>query len=183
MATEEQTETTVSEDVQAEASPQTGHVFGSTRKDLLVLTVVSAVAAALVCVSIATARQGWRNWRLELVLMDLGAALVGSFVANLFKGLDERGTAWASTYVSPNAPRGRVLHHVLSVLPGVAVRAAVMTACLAAVNATAVQALVFREEISMPVLAIPIRFLADIPQVFAVCLLVRLLAERYAQRR
>ena len=168
------------EDVQAKSvSSQDGKHAGMGHKKAIALTIGSAIAAGLACVAIATARQGWANWQLELVGIDLAAALVASFLANLVRGMDERGAAWAATYVSPDAPSKQGLYHVLSVLPGVAVRAAMMTACLAAVNATIVTTMVFRETVVLPPLAVLIRFLADIPQVFAVCLVVRLLVDRY----
>ena len=166
-------------DVQAKpVSSQDGKRAGMGRKKAIALTVGSAIAAGIVCVAIATARQGWVYWRLELVGIDLAAALVASLLANLARGMDKHGAAWAATYVSPDDPSKQGLYHVLSVLPGVAVRAAVMTACLAAFNATIVMTMVFRETVVLPPLAVLVRFLADIPQVFAVCLVVRLLVDR-----
>ena len=172
MATDVQTESVLSQD---------GQDAGMERKKLIAITVGSAIAAGIVCVAIATARQGWLNWRLELVGIDLAVAVVASFLANLVKGMDERGAAWASAYVSPDDQSKRALYHVLSILPSVAVRAAIIAACLAAFNATIVMTMVFREAVVLPPLAVIIRFLADIPQVFAICLVVRLLVDRHVQ--
>lgn len=172
------------EDAQTKSEPlQDGQSAGMGRKKLAVLTVGSAIAAAIVCVAIATARQGWVFWRLEQVGIDLAAALVASLLANLVKGTDERGAVWAATYVSPDDQGKRGLYHMLSILPSVAIRAAIITAVLAAFNATIVMTRVFRETVVLPPLAVLIRFLADIPQVFVVCLVVRLLVDRFVQDR
>ena len=160
--------------VQTESATQEVQPVGMGRKKKIALTIGSAVAVGLACVSIATARQGWVYWRLELVAIDLAAALVGSLLANLVKGTEERGAAWAASLVQGEGG----LYHLLSVLPGVAVRAAIMTACLAACNATVVMTEVFRETVVLPPLAVLIRFLADIPQAFVICLVVRLLVDR-----
>ena len=161
-----------------EPTTQEAQATGMGRKKKLALTIGSAVAVGLAFVSIATARQGWAHWRFDLVAIDLAAALVGSLLANLARGTEERGATWATSLMGQSEGG---LYHLLSVLPGVAVRAAIMTACLSALNATVVTTEVFRETVVLPPLAVLIRFLADIPQAFVVCLVVRLLVDRHVK--
>lgn len=137
------------------------------------VTILSAVLVAVLFQAITMARNNYSLWRLEFTALEVGVALLASFAAELVRGLDERGEAWAATYVSADTP----LYGLLRVLPAVAVRAALITACLAVVNATVVPMVIYRETVELPVLAVPVRFLADIPQGFVACLAVRLLVD------
>ncbi len=136
-----------------------------------VVTVASAVLVSVVFQAIAIARNNYTFWSPEFTGIELSIALLASFVASRVRGMDERGEAWASSY----AEQGSWLHGLLGLLPAVAARAAILTAALSVVNATVVPMLLYRETVVAPVLAVLMRFLADIPQGFAVCLVVRLL--------
>lgn len=143
-----------------------------------VVTVASAVLVSVVFQAIAIARNNYTFWSPEFTGIELSIALLASFVASRVRGMDERGEAWASSY----AEQGSWLHRLLRLLPAVAARAAILTAALSVVNATVVPMLLYRETVVVPVLAVLLRFLADIPQGFVVCLVVRLLVERACSR-
>ncbi|MBR3234842.1 MAG: hypothetical protein IKG11_04415 [Atopobiaceae bacterium] len=147
----------------------------------IVLTVGSAVLVAVAFVAMTMARKNYDVLYAEFVVLELGVSLAASIAANFVHGLDERGAALAAQYAGNET--GGLWHHVLSVLPSVAVRAAIITACLAAVNATVVTGGIYREEVTAPVLAVIIRFLADIPQALVICLVVRLAIDRMKEPR
>ena len=146
------------------------------RGGTLALTIVSAVVVAVAFVAMTMVRHNYDHLPLEFVAIELAVALVASFVASMVsKGLDERGAAWAAKYVQPGPGP---LYTLMSVLPSVATRAAIITACLSIPNATYVATELFRETVVMPPLAVLIRFLADIPQALLLCLAVRMALQR-----
>ena len=144
------------------------------RKGRLKLIALSAVLVASAFQWILMARGNYEVWHFEIAAVELVVALVASFVASIFDGLDERGAQWAAQFVPS---REGALYHVLSILPSVAARAALMTACLAIPNATVIPPLVYREEVGFAPVAVLMRFLADIPQGFALCLVARLFVD------
>lgn len=146
-----------------------------TRTQRIVLTVGSAVAVALAFQGMMMARNNYNLWRLEVMAYEMGLALAGSLLANLVPGMDELGKRWAAPYESLNSGW---FTHLVSILPGVLVRAALMTICLSAVNATVIPMNIYRETVELPVLAVFIRFLADIPTATILCLAVRYAVER-----
>lgn len=157
-------------ETQTQAAPT-----GLARHQQIALTVGSAVAVALAFQGMLMARNNYSLWRFEVMAFELGLALAGSLLANLVPGMDERGRQWAERYQSINA---RWLSYLLNILPGVLVRAALMTLCLSAVNATIVPISIYRETVDLPLLAVFIRFLADIPTATCLCLAVRCAVER-----
>lgn len=144
----------------------------------LSVALLSAVLVSLAFQAITMARNEYIIWRFEFTALELAVAVASSLAAGAFRGLDERGEAWASGYAQP----GSWAHGVLRVLPSVAARAALMTACLALVNATVVPTFIYHEPVEGPVLAVPVRFLADIPQGFLLCLVARLSVDALERR-
>ena len=149
-----------------------------TARPSLSVALLSALFVSVAFQAMTIARNNYNLWRLEFMAIEVCVAVASSWVGGVLAGSDERGDAWTSRY----ARCGSRLHGLLRVLPSVAVRAAVMTACLAVVNATAVPMLIYHEVVVAPVLAVPIRFLADIPQGFALCLAARLLVDMVVRR-
>ena len=150
------------------------------RKKKLWLTVASAVAVAVVFQAQTMAYNNYNVWRLQFTVLELACALAGSFGANLVQGIEERGVTWAKGLVPSQEGW---LFHLLSVLPAVCVRAAIICAFVSIPNATAVPMLIYREEVVLPPLAVLIRFLGDLPAAVVVCLAARLLVERYVLRQ
>lgn len=148
---------------------------GLTRRQKLVLTIGSAILVAVAFQAMLMARNNYSLWRFEVTAYEMGLALVGSLLANLVPGLDDRGRQWASTYEDLNK---NWLNHLNAILPGVLVRAALMTLCLSAVNATVIPLNIYRETVELPVLAVFVRFLADIPAAVLLCLIVRIAVGR-----
>ena len=143
------------------------------------LTVGCAVIVALVFQAMTMARNNYSTWRLSFIGLELAVALASSFAANAVKGLDARGESWARIYLSNESS---LLFKIMAALPAAAARGAILCACLSAVNATVVPVVIYREEIGNPVIAIIVRFLADIPQAILICLLVTL-GIRYLVRK
>lgn len=146
-----------------------------TRTQRIVLTVGSAVAVALAFQGMMMARNNYNLWRLEVMAYEMALALAGSCLANYVPGMDELGQRWAAPYVRLNSAW---FTHLVSILPSVLVRAALMTIFLSAVNATIIPVNIYRETVELPVLAVFIRFLADIPTATILCLAVRYAVER-----
>ena len=153
---------------------------GLSRKDVLLLTVASALAVAVGFQAMMMAYNNYNLWRLEVMALEVPVALAASFGANLLRGVEERSRAWALGYVPEGAGW---LFELLRIVPPVLVRAAMMAAFLAVPNATAIPAIVYRESFGNPVIAVLMRFLADLPAAVVLCLVVRLLVERRARRR
>ena len=144
------------------------------------LALVSALVVAVAFQGMTIARNNYSLWRPEFTAIELAVALVASFVAGLVVGrFEQEGPAWAARYVDEDAGWPYL---VLGLLPAASVRAAVMTALLTPVNAVAVPVLIYRETVAAPLLAIPVRFLADIPQAILLCLAVMLVLRHRWQR-
>lgn len=159
---------------EVQASEELSYTGKLTRKQLLLVTVISAVVVALAFQGMHMARNNYSLWRYEFTGIELAVALVASFVANLFGDMDERGYAWAAGYLP--ARRG-LAFDILAALPFSTVRAVLMTACLSIPNALIVPTVIYREEVKAPVLSVIVRFLADIPQAIILCTLVFVLVK------
>ena len=147
---------------------------GDARKQKLILTVVSALVVATALQGKAMAYNNYSIWRLEFMVLEWAICLAGSFGANLVAGMDERSEAWAASYVP--ARTGWLYDLLRKLLPAV-VRGAIIAAFASVVNATAVPTLIYREDIGNPIIAVITRWLADVPTVILVCLLVRLVLD------
>ena len=150
------------------------------RKQRIVTVVVTAVVVAIAFQAILMARGNYDVWRFEVVAIELPVAIVAAFLTLPADKLDAWGAEWAAQY-APS--RTGALYRVLSVLPTVAVRAAIMTACLSIPNALIIPPVVYREEVAFAPVAVLVQFLADIPQGIALCLAVRLFVERWFARQ
>lgn len=140
------------------------------------VATLCALVISIAFQAMTIARNNYTLWNPEFIAIETVVAIASSLLANLaMGGLEERGAAWARTYVHEG---NGLLYRILAALPLSAVRAAIMTACLSAVNATLVPIVLFRETVEMPPVAIVIRFLADIPQAIFLCLVVYLLFTR-----
>lgn len=150
------------------------------KRPRLVVTIASAVLVALAFQGMTMARNNYNLWRLEFMLPEMALALVSSIAANAVKGLDERGRAWARDFAGLD---GGLPFRIVSLLPSAAVRGGIMCACLSAINATVIPTVIYRETIGNPVIAVIVRFLADIPQAVFICLMVRLVVDRVVEAR
>ena len=151
-----------------------------TKLQRLLVTVLSAVVVSIAFQAMHMARNNYSLWRLEFTALELAVALVASFVANLVgRNIDERGYEWAAGYFPA---RKGLAFELLSALPSATLRGAIMTACLSIPNATFVPMVIYRETVKAPVLSVPIRFLADIPQAILLCALVFVLVKRYVRK-
>jgi hypothetical protein len=160
------------EDGASRRAPSPGRVHART-------AVSAAVLATVVCVWMAVARHNYGHARISFYAWDFALALVGSLIAAFVPGLDERGERWAQLW---DATEGSARHAVLVACPTALVRAALMSLTLASVNATYVHAHIYHNVVEMPVLEVCARFLSDLPQVFAVCLVVELVARWWRAR-
>ena len=143
------------------------------------IAMVTALVVSVAFYAMTIVRNNYTLWNPEFLAVELVVAFISSMLANFaMNGLEERGAAWARTYI--RSGKG-LLFRILSALPACAVRAAIMVACLSIVNATAVPMVLFRETVNMPLVAIIIRFLADIPQGLFLCLVVYLVFMRPKQ--
>ena len=134
-----------------------------------IATAAMAIAMALFLQWKMMAYYNYSLWRVEVIAIFMIVALMSSFAASLIGGLADRGRAWASSYVSDSSSW---LYDLLSVLPAVAVRAAVMCACLSVANVVVVTSNTYREDVGFYPAAVLVRFLADYPQSVLVCLAV-----------
>ena len=164
--------------VTEEQAVQAAEPLAFSRKQQLILTVVSAVVVAVAFQAKAMAYNYYNLWRLNFMAIEWLVALAGSFGANLVQGMDERGLAWASGYVPA---REGWLYQLLRMLPAVAVRGALICAFLSVPNATVIPTMIYRETIGNPVIAVIARFLADVPLAVVLCLVVRVVMERRAR--
>lgn len=145
----------------------------------LTMPLVCAILASVVFQAVTIARNNYKTWSFESMAIMIGIAFVSLLACNLIPGIDERSEAWGRGYV----PSGEgALYKLLSVIPATLVRAAIMCACLSVANATYMPVHIYHETIVSPIIAIPMRFLADIPQAFLLCLIVRLLFDEMAWR-
>lgn len=143
------------------------------------LTIGTAVIVAVVFQAMTMARNNYSLWRLSFMGLELAVAVASSYAANAVKGLDARGAAWARSYLDDESS---LLFKITAALPAAAARAGIMCACLSAVNATVVPVAIYRETIGNPVIAVIVRFLADIPQAVFLCLLVMLAIDHLVER-
>ena len=149
-----------------------------TRRQRLVVTVASAVVVAVAFQAMTIARNNYNLWRLEFMAIEVATTLVGSILANLVGGMEERSEAWAARYVRPEQG---FWYRVLANLPLATVRAAIMTALVSIPNAAFIPQAIYRETVVMPPLAVIVRFLADIPQAILLCLAVLMLVRRFVR--
>ncbi|MBP3892469.1 MAG: hypothetical protein J6D34_00330 [Atopobiaceae bacterium] len=149
------------------------------RKQRRAVTIYSALVVCVAFFAITIARNNYNLWSPEFFVIELVVALLSSLLASRVTGMEERGFDWAAQYLTPN---DGLAFKILRLLPVATCRAAIMTACLSVVNATVVPMLIYRETVAMPVLAVPIRFLADIPQGILLCLTVLLVVDRRVPR-
>lgn len=164
-----------------EASAMTdGNSMIDDRRYLLKLTVASAIVVAVFFQSKTIAYNNYNLWRFTVMGIECGVALVGSFAANLVRGMDERGEAWAASYVTS---RKGWFYHLLSLLPAAAVRGALITALVSIPNATFIPLTIYREDIGNPVIAVITRFLADIPLAIVLCVVTKLVLDGYLARK
>lgn len=160
----------------SEPQPHVRIMDGRQRRQV---TIASALVVCVAFVAMAIARNNYDLWAPKFYVIELVVATLASILAGCLDGMEERGYRWASTYLTQS---DSLLFEVVRLLPVAACRAAIMTACLSIVNATVVPTLIFRETVEMPVLAVPIRFLADIPQCILLCLIVLLVVDRKSAR-
>ena len=144
------------------------------RKRQLMLTAVSAIVVAVAFQAKTMAYNNYNLWRLEFMAIEWLVALAGSFGANLVRDVDERGVAWADSYVPA---RTGWLYDLLRMLPAAAVRGALVCAFVSIPNATVIPIVIYRETIGNPVIAVLMRFLADVPLAIVLCLAVRAVME------
>ena len=161
-----------------EAELQPG-AFVMDRKQRRTVTIASALVICLAFTAMTVVRNNYDLWCPELFVIDLVVAMISSILASQVTGMEERAYDWASRYLTPN---DGLAFRILRLLPVATCRAAIMTAFLSVVNATFIPMVIYRETIEMPVLAVPFRFLADIPQGILLCLAVLLAVEWKAKR-
>lgn len=158
----------------------TGVAGADARKRQLVITVATALFTAVVFQAKTMAYNNYSLWRIEFMAIEWLVALAASFGANLAGDRDERGANWAASFVPT---REGWLYQLLSKLPAAVLRGAIITAFLSIPNATVVPTMIYRETIGNPVIAVIVRFLADVPTGIVCSLLSRHVAERRMDRR
>ena len=142
----------------------------------LPLTIASAVVVALLFQAKTIAYNNYSMWRLSFMAIEWCVALLGSSCANLVRDMERRSEDWAASYVPT---REGWLYRLLSVLPAATVRGAIIAAFLSIPNATVMPTMIYRETIGNPVVAVIVRFLADVPTAIVICVAVRLVVDRH----
>lgn len=138
------------------------------------VTIASALVICVAFVAMTIARNNYNIWSPEFIALDAVLAFVGSFIASKTLDLEEPGMRWAAKYLTPS---NGLAFRVVRMLPMATGRAAIMTAILSVVNATVVPMVFYRETVEHPILSVPVRFLADIPQAVLLCLAVLLVVD------
>ena len=144
------------------------------------VTIASALVICIAFVAMTIARNNYNIWSPEFIALDAVLAFVGSFIASKTLDLEEPGMRWASKYLTPS---NGLAFRIMRMLPMATGRAAIMTAILSVVNATVVPMVFYRETVEHPILSVPVRFLADIPQAVLLCLAVLLVVDWRARKR
>lgn len=153
-------------------------------RTLVELAVATALLVSVVFQAKTMAYNNYSLWRLEFTALEFVVALASACVVRVGDIVVPRGEQWASSYVSRDS--GWLWSVLANLLPA-AVCAAVMTALLSMANVLVVAQVFYRETVEAIPLAILMRFLADLPTAFVVCLAVRLayphVKRRWEQRR
>ena len=157
-----------------------GQGVDAPRRQRIAVVALTAFMVAVAFQWILMARGNYEVWRFEVIAIELPIAFVVAFLTLPVDRLDAWGAEWAAQYLPK---REGMLYYVLSILPTVAARAAIMTICLSIPNVLLIPPFVYREEVAFAPVAVLVRFLADIPQGIALCLAARLLVEyRFARK-
>ena len=148
-------------------------------KRRVTIALVSAVLIAALFMYQTVVRGRYDKCPPTFVALELGVAVVSALMSCMVTRMDEYGRRWAdrAAYAEDGSWRA-IAYRVLAVMPSVVVRAVIICACLAAVNATVVASVIFGDKILFAPVAVLVRFLGDIPQALLICFIVEMVLRR-----
>lgn len=141
--------------------------------------IVCAVVGAVVLEAMTIARNNYGSWDFRVTAAEVVVGLVALLLARAIPA-DERAASWLASWT---LPQDSLAMRLLRRVPVATARAVVMAALLSVLNVCVVPAAFFYETVDSLVVRTIVRFLADVPACWAICLLVPIATECLAARR
>ena len=138
-----------------------------------------AIVGAVVLEAMAIARNNYGSWDFRVTAVEFVVGMVALLLARAIPA-DERAASWLQSWT---LPQDSLAMRLLARVPVATARAVVMTALLSILNVCVVPQLLFYETVDSLVARTIVRFLADVPACWTICLLVPLAMEQFAAWR
>ncbi len=136
--------------------------------------VACAAVGAVVIEAMAIARNNYGSWDFRVTAVELVVGMLALLLARAIPA-DERAASWLESWTLPqDSPVMRLLVRV----PVATARAVVMAALLSVLNVCVVPQLLFYDTVDSLVAHTIVRFLADVPACWTICLFVPLAMEQ-----